>query len=267
MKDDKVSCIGSTELNNQNVRFSVWTPSYNREILLNRLYDSLLAQTFSDFEWIIIDDGSTDGTERLCEKFIDEGRLKIRYFKKENGGKHTAWREATKWFRGKYVVTIDSDDFLLPEALEIFDRHWKQLESDPDYDSFWEVKALCQNEKGEIIGASKPLPADIFDATHIDMVFRLKYNYEMEGCRKTEVLRNEAKVPDHFDFEEFCSNYSEGMRWINAGRKYKTRYVRQVVRCYCSDAADTLCRQRNFGRNASLKRTYNTLVSAKYYLE
>src|SRR5690554_5433310 len=122
-------------------RFSVWTPTYNREKLLKRVYQSLLDQTFKDFEWIIIDDGSVDNTEDLVKGFINDGKLKsIRYFKKENGGKHTAWRMATNKFRAKYVVTIDSDDTLTPDALELFNKHWLELEKSTAYKDFWEVK-------------------------------------------------------------------------------------------------------------------------------
>ncbi len=248
-------------------RFSVWTATYNRAGFLPRLYESLLAQTFKDFEWIIVDDGSIDDTETVCRRFIDEGRLNIRYIKKENGGKHTAWVAATALFEGRYVVTIDSDDMLTADALDIFNKHWADLEHGNDYDLFWEVRGLCRTEDGKIIGATKPLPAPVFDTTHIDMYFKHKYLYEMHGCRKVEVLRNEAKVPEAFEYSNLCSNYGERLRWIAAGRKYKTRYINNVVRVYMYDSPGTLSLQRNFGKNVSVKRTYNSLITAKYSIE
>ncbi len=73
-------------------KFTVFTPTYNRAHLLENLYNDLKAQTydFNDFEWLIVDDGSSDSTKELVEKFISENKLNIRYIYKENGGKHTA---------------------------------------------------------------------------------------------------------------------------------------------------------------------------------
>ena len=74
----------------EKVKVSVVTPTYNRGNLLYKLYYSLINQTCEKFEWIIIDDGSTDNTEQIVKKFIFSKKIKIYYLKKENGGKHTA---------------------------------------------------------------------------------------------------------------------------------------------------------------------------------
>ena len=68
----------------------VFTPTYNRAYILSRLYESLCRQTSSAFEWLIVDDGSTDNTQNMISKWIEEGKISIRYFKQENGGKQRA---------------------------------------------------------------------------------------------------------------------------------------------------------------------------------
>ena len=68
---------------------TIFTPAYNRANLLPRLYDSLCRQTVKDFEWLIVDDGSTDNTEEVCKSFTGEG-FPVRYYRKENGGKQRA---------------------------------------------------------------------------------------------------------------------------------------------------------------------------------
>lgn len=245
-------------------RFSVWTPTYNRGPYLVRVYEGLVKQTFKDFEWIIIDDGSTDNTQEVVEKFISERKLKsIRYLKKNNGGKHTAWRMATKMFAGKYVITNDSDDSLNADALEKFNQYWIDLENSPEYSSFWEVKGRDQTTDGTVIG--DPLPAKVFDSNYGILVHKYRIRGDMLACRKASVLRAEAKVPDHFDYEDLCNNFQESIRWARAGRIYKSRFVEDVfLTCYF-DTNDNLCRSNK--KQRSIKTTYNNLVRAKYTLE
>lgn len=106
-------------MNNYNHRITVFTPTYNRAHTLERLYKSLQAQTFTDFEWLVIDDGSTDGTKDHFEKWLEEKNIfPIRYYLKENGGKHTAINEGLDKAQGELFFTADSDDYLTTDALE-----------------------------------------------------------------------------------------------------------------------------------------------------
>src|SRR2546423_7881993 len=100
--------------------FTVFTPTYNRAHTLLRVYESLKKQTFDDFEWLIVDDGSTDDTPTLVKQWISDGILTIRYVFQENAGKHVCINVATKLARGRYIATIDSDDWYVPTALETF---------------------------------------------------------------------------------------------------------------------------------------------------
>jgi glycosyltransferase involved in cell wall biosynthesis len=98
---------------------TVFTPTYNRLMLLERLYESLCKQTYTDFEWVIVDDGSTDGTDNKVEKWIAENKLTINYFKQFNGGKHRAINKGVTLSKGKLFFIVDSDDFLMPESLTV----------------------------------------------------------------------------------------------------------------------------------------------------
>lgn len=100
-------------------RITIFTPTYNRAHTLQRLYQSLQKQTFTDFEWLVIDDGSTDQTNVLFEKWISEKNpFPIRYYIKENGGKHTAINFGLDKADGELFFTADSDDYLTEDALE-----------------------------------------------------------------------------------------------------------------------------------------------------
>lgn len=96
---------------------TIFTPTYNRAALLPRVYESLLRQSDRDFEWLIVDDGSTDGTKEVVERMMAEGRMEIVYHRKDNGGKHTAHNAAVELARGDWFLCVDSDDMLAHDAV------------------------------------------------------------------------------------------------------------------------------------------------------
>ena len=96
---------------------SIFTPTYNRRNKLEQLYRSLKNQIDDECEWIIVDDGSTDATEKVILQFCNESVCNIRYIKKENGGKHTAHNLAVDFAKGDYFMCLDSDDFLQDQAI------------------------------------------------------------------------------------------------------------------------------------------------------
>lgn len=99
--------------------FTVFTPTYNRSALLSRLFQSLTNQTVRNFEWLIIDDGSTDNTEEVVAHFITQADFPVRYIKQKNQGKHIAINTALQNAHGEWYLPIDSDDFLRNNCLEI----------------------------------------------------------------------------------------------------------------------------------------------------
>lgn len=107
---------------------TIFTPTYNRGSLLARLYKSLVEQKCHDFEWLIVDDGSTDNTSAIVEQFIKEEKITIRYICKENGGKHTAHNVAAGNAFGDLFLCLDSDDILAPDAVEIIRSSYNKLQ-------------------------------------------------------------------------------------------------------------------------------------------
>lgn len=99
------------------MELTIFTPAYNRAGTLPRLYESLLRQTCLDFEWLIVDDGSRDGTAELVRSFTGEGKFPVRYIYKENGGKHTAHNLALEKAAGMWLLCVDSDDTLTETAV------------------------------------------------------------------------------------------------------------------------------------------------------
>ena len=107
--------------------FTVFTPTLDRAHTLERVYRSLVAQTFRDFEWIVVDDGSTDGTEQLVGGWRAEAPFPIIYQFQEHRGKHVATNRAVAVARGDLFLTLDSDDSCIPRALERFKSHWDAI--------------------------------------------------------------------------------------------------------------------------------------------
>lgn len=106
---------------------TIFTPTYNRAYTLSALYDSLCRQSCKDFEWLIVDDGSTDATEELIQSYIAEGKLDIRYIKQPNGGKHRAINRGVVEACGELFFIVDSDDYLLDHAVELILKEWNNL--------------------------------------------------------------------------------------------------------------------------------------------
>ena len=100
------------------MRLTVFTPTYNRKQLLARAYRSLTVQTVKDFEWLIVDDGSTDNTDDVVKKWIDEGIIRIRYYYRPNGGKMRAHNTGTGLAQTELFVCLDSDDYFIETAVE-----------------------------------------------------------------------------------------------------------------------------------------------------
>lgn len=101
------------------MEITVFTPTYNRGYIIETLYHSLQRQTYKDFEWIIVDDGSTDDTEELVKQWIQENNnFPIYYYKKQNGGKCRAINYGLDLAKGRLFFTVDSDDYLTDDALE-----------------------------------------------------------------------------------------------------------------------------------------------------
>ena len=109
---------------------TIFTPTYNRRQLIDTLYHSLLKQTQKNFEWLVVDDGSTDGTENYFSELLTQTHpFPIRYIKQENGGKHRAINCGIKNATGDLFFIVDSDDYLLPNAIEKINQWTSSLDN------------------------------------------------------------------------------------------------------------------------------------------
>jgi glycosyltransferase involved in cell wall biosynthesis len=206
--------------------FTVFTPTYNRAHTLHRVHDSLCAQTLRDFEWLVVDDGSTDNTEELIASWRKTTDFPIRYFKQDHSGKHIAHNFAALEASGRFFLPLDSDDACLPHALERMAYHWDMIPR-PDRVFYSGVDGLCIDQQGKIIGDQ--FPSNPFDANMRELCYVYRVRGEKWGSTLTEIVRK-------FPFPEIRRTYvPEGTLWLQIARKYKKRCVNEIFRKYYVD--------------------------------
>lgn len=224
--------------------FTVFTPTYNRAHVLPRVYESLKKQTFKQFEWLIVDDGSTDDTEIAVRRWIREDSILIRYIQQTHGHKKKAHNRAVKEARGLFLLVLDSDDELLPQSLEIFYQAWMAI-PDALRQKFFGVCGLCVDGQGRIVGDR--FPEDIMYSNSLEMFYRFKVDGEKFGFGRVDILRN-------YPFPEEVSGYvPESVVWHRIAERYQTCFINQVVRVYHHDVESTTRprdRLQNIRRNA-----------------
>ena len=202
---------------------SIVTPSYNRATLLERLFESLCQQTDKGFEWILVDDGSTDNTEEIVhllkESIIYKKNFPFQFIKKENGGKHTALNKGIQAAKGELTLLLDSDDSLPPTSIETIKKYFEPIK---DNYSFGGVAGYMAHHDGTVIGqcATK----GIVDANSLDYHYQYGATGDMCEVFKTTVLK-EFPFPE-IEGEKFVP---EALVWNRIAQKYKLRWFQEVI--------------------------------------
>ena len=214
--------------------FTFLTATYNREHTLNRLFHSLQNQIFKDFDWLIIDDGSTDKTRDLIEEFKSKAEFPITYVYKVNGGKYSALIEAKSHLINPYVIVLDSDDEVLPNCLEIFKKHF---DSSSNLD---EVRGRCVDAKMNLLEKFLfPENKEFIDSTWHEMVLRNKNDEELLSCFKLDYYLKAVVMPDNLIFKDKFKYFSEVYFWAKI-KNAKIRYIKEPVRVYHQDSGNSI---------------------------
>ena len=167
---------------------TIFTPTYNRAATLHLCYESLCRQTCRDFTWLIIDDGSTDGTRELVEGWKKEERVPITYHYQENQGMHGAHNAAYRLIDTELNTCIDSDDYMPDDAVEKIVTFWRKHGSR----EVAGIIALDTDFNGQMIGTKFP---DGMERTTLGGF----YNHGGRGDKKliyrTEVICSYPEYP------------------------------------------------------------------------
>lgn len=213
--------------------FTVFTPTRNRGHVLHRVYESLVSQTFRGFEWLVIDNSSTDDTPVLMERWQDEAAFPIRYlYQAVDIGVQGSWRRALAEARGELFLLIRSADTFVPTALERFKFHWDSIPA-RERDAFSAVTALAVDEHGRLNGTQFPRP--VIDSNSLEIRHRYRVTGEKWGFQRTNVLR--AYPPP--EIVGYTSYMPESIMWRAIARRYQTRFVNEVLRTYWRDQSSS----------------------------
>lgn len=162
---------------------TVFTPTYNRDYCLNKCYESLLKQTSTDFCWMVIDDGSTDNTKELVEKWASEcTKFEIIYIYKKNGGMHSGYNTAYANIETELAVCVDSDDWMPDDAVEKIIDFWEKNKSD----NVAGIVGLDVDPSGNVIGDKLP---DVKEIKIYDFYFRYHKKGDKKMVYRTELMK------------------------------------------------------------------------------
>jgi len=194
---------------------SVVIPAYNADPWIAETLDSVLEQTFRDFEVIVVDDGSTDQTPELAASYGDQ----IRYLHKENGGTPSARNAGIRAARGSYIAFVDADDLWRPEKLEI---QMQLFHDDPDLAWVYSSAILFEEQVNQLLyrvnQGMKMYAGDILRPLLLSSFI----------CSATPVIRR-----DVFDtvgyFEESFPHSDEWDMWLRIAAKYEVGFVDQPL--------------------------------------
>lgn len=172
----------------EDIKLTIFTPTYNRAYCLNRVYESLCRQTVKDFYWLVIDDGSTDNTRSLIEEWTSERKISIDYIFQDNQGMHGAHNTAYKNIHTEYNTCIDSDDYMTDDAVEIILKSVEGLD-----DRFAGIIGLNVDPSGRIIG--NKLPDKLEGCSYKALMHDYKIRGDKKLVYKTKVVNEFPEYP------------------------------------------------------------------------
>lgn len=241
------------EINGNFPLVSVYTCVYNMADKIHRALDSVKAQTYTNIEHIIVNDGSTDGVEKIIDEYKKNVGYPVIYIAKENGGKHTANNICWSHLSGEWAITVDADDALKPNAISFLMDQVNRIPSDLRSD-YWCILGRCETQYGDFIGSI--YPDNINELPREEAEQRSsKVSGEKIGLQYVPYLK-QYRFPE----PKYVKMVTEGVVWKQINKKYRTWYTNEICRVYYIGEGGNLCaRSTNpqvFANNAFASRWF-----------
>lgn len=195
-------------------RFTLFTPCYNSGKFIHRVFKSIDNFTFRDFEWIVVNDASTDNTHQLITDYISKADFHVNYLnRKENKMLHANYEYALEHCKGDFFLPMGHDDEWYPDTLETFEKLFREY----DDDQIAAIGALCKNQDGKLVDFEYPKNFQI--ANYFEMFYETnRYRKEVPFCYKTDIFKK----------------YFNEKTNLNAiiGCNYNMIFINKIVRVY-----------------------------------
>lgn len=204
-------------MNEKKPFLSIVTPVYNRAALVINCWKSLTRQTDKNFEWVVVDDGSTDGSADAVQALPDAG-FPVTLIRKKNGGKHTALNASHPHIRGDYVLILDSDDYLADTAVAQIRTGWERFSANEKIGIVTFLKGSSVDEPS-CTADDEGVPVDI-------MRYRRRCLHSSDCC---EVIRSELFIRYPFPVFEGERFVSEGALWNRVSLTHQCVYINSVI--------------------------------------
>lgn len=187
---------------------------------LQSLWDSLQKQTVKDFEWLVVDDGSTDGTKNLITQLQENSDFPIRYIYKSNGGKHTALNVGIQTICSELTFIVDSDDCVTDDAVESILKIHQKYRSQNNICGYAFLRAFPD---GKVNGKKFDVNEKI--GSYIDV----RVNGDDTGADKAEVFKTHCLK--EFPFPEYPNEkfLGEDLVWVRMARKYEMVHINKAI--------------------------------------
>lgn len=227
---------------------TVLTPTYNRGKLLQKLYKSLYEQDCKKFEWVVVDDGSTDDTSVFVKQMKSEADFPIYYYKKKNGGKHTALNFAYQYIKTPLTFIVDSDDYLTTDAISCIEEVYEKYKDEENLCGF----CFLRGKSGGGYLSTSGVPKDGMKESYVQCRINRNIGGDMAEVWYTHCLK-EYPFPE-FKGEKFLG---EDIVWVKMSEKYKMRFFNHVIYIsdYLEDGLTNNRRKHNIGSpNGCVKR-------------
>ncbi len=231
---------------------TILTPTYNRAAYLPKLYESLKAQTNRDFLWLVVDDGSEDGTEALFASYGQKD-VEIRYIRQKNGGKHTALNRGISEIQSELTFIVDSDDYLPENAVETILTYHEKYRKTPGLCGYSFLR--CHSD-GRVNTAY--FPSDELVGSYAQVRINGGIGGDKAEVFYTEILK---KYPfPVFPGEKFMP---EDTVWMQMSGPYQMVHINKNI-YYCDYLEDGLT---NTGRRMKVYSPRGMVLRSRVYLE
>lgn len=218
--------------------FSILTPTYNRLHTLERVYNSLLNQTFKDFEWIIVDDGSSDKTEELINHWRLQKKMIIKFYKlKKNQGKSFAVNFGLQHCSYPYTIIADSDDRFENETLDKLNNIWSTINTLYSNSNIASIWSLTKDLNNNIIGDK--FPKNFWQVNFKERILDNNIKGEKWSCWRTEILSTQKM------YVQSNCHIEESQTWNKININYDFICINKAFRIYYDSPDGIIARKKS----------------------